>query len=342
MAGNLDPRVDYVFKRLFGDEDQAPLLVSLLNAVLRFPATRRVRGVTLLNPFMAQDYAEGKTPILDIRARDDPGRQFLVEMQRLKKAGFAKRLLYYWATGHLEQLLRGERYEMLQPTYLICFLDVALFTDDAYHHTFRAYDQANGVVLCKDLEIHLVELRKFDVPVEEVKTALEQWCFFLKNGALLDLARLPATLNDPAVCQAAEVLMKISQDEIERHRAASRRMVERDAADLVAEAQAMREEARVAQEELRLGREELRLGREELRLGREELLLAQEQAQANLQKGQRIGRIQLLQQLLAQPETSREELARLAEPELAQLEELLKRQLPPPKATNGTPATEPK
>jgi len=55
-----------------------------------------------------------KVPILDIRARDDPGRQFLVEMQRLVTGGFGKRLLYYWASASWRAVVKGERYEMLQ------------------------------------------------------------------------------------------------------------------------------------------------------------------------------------------------------------------------------------
>ena len=104
MATLLDPKGDYEFKRLFGDEDQAPLLVGLLNAVLDFPPGKVVRGVNLLNPFVIQDDPEGKAPILDVRARDDPGRQYLLEMQLLLRPGFAKRLLYYWAGTHAEQV----------------------------------------------------------------------------------------------------------------------------------------------------------------------------------------------------------------------------------------------
>ena len=77
MATGIDPKVDYVVKRLFGDEDNALLLVDLLNAVLSFVAGRVVSGVTLLNPFVAKDFEQGKVPILDIRARDDPGRRKL-------------------------------------------------------------------------------------------------------------------------------------------------------------------------------------------------------------------------------------------------------------------------
>jgi hypothetical protein len=52
-----------------------------------------------------------------------------------------------------------------------------------------------------------------------------------------------------------------------------------------------------------------------------------------------IGRIQL-RQLLGQPETSSEELDRLPEENLAQMEDSLKRQLSGKKDANGTPPTD--
>lgn len=325
MATGIDPKVDYVFKRLSGDEDNALLLVDQLNTVIGFPAGRLVRGVTLLNPFVAKDYAEGKVSVLDVRARNDPGRQFLVEMQLFLHPAFAKRLLYYWASSHGGQLLRGERHELLQPTYTICWLNETLLPDDAYHHCFRVYDQQHGVSLTGDLEIHLLELSKFNVPVHEVKTPLERWCYFYKHGASLDPGSLPATLDVPVIRQAVEVLMKISQDELEQHRAAERWRAERDAASLAAEA--------------KLGREAL----ENLRLAQENLRLAQEVRQKafdeGIEKGQLLGRIRLLQQLLQLPETSREELNRLPEQDLVQLEESLKQQLAARRPGNGTPPT---
>src|SRR4051812_2395160 len=82
MGTGINPRVDYVFKRIFADEDNALVLVDLLNAVLQFPAGRVVTGVALMNPFVDRDYAEGKVSVLDVRARDNPGRLFLLEMQQ--------------------------------------------------------------------------------------------------------------------------------------------------------------------------------------------------------------------------------------------------------------------
>lgn len=298
MATGIDPKVDYVFKRLCGDEDRAPLLVDLLNAIVEFPSGKVVRGVTILNPFVAQDYTEGKVSILDIRARDDPGRQFLLEMQQVVRLGFARRLLYYWAGGHAEQLLKGDRYEMLLPTYTICFVTEPLFDDASWHHVFRVYDAEHQVVLCKDLEIHVLELSKFDLSVDQVKSCLERWCYFFKHGAELGLEDLPAPLDVPVIRMAVEELMRISQSELERQRYLERQRVERDAASAAADSRMARQDG--------------------------------------VEEGKQIGRIQLLQQILNLEVTSDEDLSKLSELELEQLEDSLKRQLSGTKEENGT------
>ena len=47
MRTRLDPKLDIVFKLLFGEEQNRPLLLSLLNAVLRPPTT--IETVTVLS-----------------------------------------------------------------------------------------------------------------------------------------------------------------------------------------------------------------------------------------------------------------------------------------------------
>jgi len=203
-------------------------------------------------------------------------------------------------------LFKGERYEMLLPTYLICFLNQTLFEDPVWHHTFRVYDDDHGVILCKDLEIHLLELSKFDVPAEQGQTPLERWCYFFKHGASLDLDSFPATLDVPVIRQAVEVLMKISQSEMERHRYLERLKGERDAADAAAYV------------------------RDAHKIGFEK----------GFEVGQIVARIHLLQQLLKQPETPFKEMGRLEEDDLLELEDSLKRQISGTYFFNGTAPTE--
>jgi predicted transposase/invertase (TIGR01784 family) len=375
MSGSVDPRTDYVFKRLFGDEDNAALLVDLLNALL-FATRRVVGGVMLLNPFVDKDYAQGKVSILDVRARDDPGRLFLLEMQRLLPVALVNRLLYYWAQGHSQQLGEGDRYEMLLPTYSLCFLDAVLFDDGHYHHRFRLYDTEHNALFCRDLEIHLIELPKLNVPVEELKTQEERWLYFLKHGASLAPDRLPATLDVPVIRKAVEVLVKLSQNELERQRAMERERAQRDAWDLVEtarvkiqaaeaaqkameEAQKANEEAQKANEEAQKANEEAQKANEEAQKalaealkGKEEALKGKEEALKAAEAGQKaaenatrarqvgplVGRIQLLERLLGQPQTPAGELFDWSEEDLTRREEALLEQFGGKKGTNGSPA----
>jgi predicted transposase/invertase (TIGR01784 family) len=329
MPSGIAPTVDYVFKRIFGSEEFTLLLIDLLNAVLLLAAGKVVKGVGLLNPFTEKGYAEAKVSILDVRARDDPGRQFLLEMQQYLTWAFAKRLLYYWACGHSEQIMEGEQFEMLHPTYMICFLTEALFDDAAYHHRFRVFDQDRGVELCQDLEIHTIELGKFALSVEDVKTPLERWCYFLKHGASLDLETLPATLDVRVIRKAVEVLMQLSQNELERQRFLERQRAQRDAASLAADARTARETAEVA-------RKAAEASREAAEASREAAEVARQAAEVARRKGPVVGRIGLLQQLLQQPETPVEELYRLPDEQLSQLEQSLRQQLSGKKDANGT------
>jgi len=230
MPSGIDPTVDYAFKRLFGHETTRELLVDLLNAV---HAGKRVRDVTLRNPFSGKASPTDKATIYDICATDQGGRQHHVEMQKQVQWSLRMRAIYYAARLHGQQMAEGDVFETLLPTLSVCFLGANLLDDPAYHHRFALWDHERGVLLAKDLEIHLIELAKFDLPAEKCRTPLEQWCYFLRHGATLDLDKLPAALDVPMLRKALEVLMKLSQDQIERQQYEDRIKGQRDAAWLV-------------------------------------------------------------------------------------------------------------
>src|SRR5687767_6050084 len=113
MRLEIDPKVDYVFKLVFGQERNRDILISLLNAVLARSLGRPVVEVVILNPFSAKDADDDKYFIVDVKARDETGRMFNVEMQVLAPAETPERLLYYWAGIFIEQLSGGEPFKAL-------------------------------------------------------------------------------------------------------------------------------------------------------------------------------------------------------------------------------------
>src|ERR1700758_4836620 len=105
--------------------------MSVLDCILAPPPGHRIREIELLNPFNPKEALDDKLSILDIKARDQSGRQFNVEMQMLAFRYYEKRILYYAAKLHQQQLHEGEDYLMLRPTISISFLDHILFPGSA-------------------------------------------------------------------------------------------------------------------------------------------------------------------------------------------------------------------
>lgn len=217
MVLGIDPKVDYAFKRVFGHEKNKDLLIHLLNAVLDPPPGEAVTEVELINPFSPKDAPDDKQTILDIRAKDQGGRQFNVEMQMMGHACFPQRMLYYWADLHRQQLMEGENYGELRPTVSVCFLNDTLFPSVPDHHlTFGLLDRKHGVSFTEDIVVHLFELPEFSLTVNELNNAQDRWLYFLKHAKELDDEDVPMSLGTPEICHAMEELKMLGQTTVER------------------------------------------------------------------------------------------------------------------------------
>src|ERR1700761_3813037 len=97
MILGIDPKVDFAFKFVFGRDATRMLLIDMLNKVLRLTGQDKITEIELLNPFSIKDAADDKLAILDIKARDQAGRRFNIEMQMLGRSSYLQRVLYYWS-----------------------------------------------------------------------------------------------------------------------------------------------------------------------------------------------------------------------------------------------------
>src|SRR5947209_6137756 len=163
MKPEIDPKVDFAFKKVFGSEANVPILASLLNAVLQPPADRLLVELEIRNPFNDKDALDDKLSILDIKARDERGQQYNIEMQMVASGVYRHRVLYYWAVLHSEQLYQGDDYAKLQPTISISFVNDLLFPRVPDHHLeFQLRSvQHPGLVFSTHQSIHVIELPKF-------------------------------------------------------------------------------------------------------------------------------------------------------------------------------------
>ena len=102
----LDIKEDYMFKKVFGDRDDNPILISFLNAVLNNkPLIKRVK---MLNSELVRDLPDTKTVILDIQAQTKDGTYIDIELQRSYASDLLNRFLLYSAKQLCKHTSKGK------------------------------------------------------------------------------------------------------------------------------------------------------------------------------------------------------------------------------------------
>jgi predicted transposase/invertase (TIGR01784 family) len=229
MPLGIEPTVDYAFKKLFASEENKDLLIHLLNAVL--DSSNPIVEVEILTPFNPKEFAEDKLSIVDLKARCASGRQFNVEMQNRVDLSLRPRLAYYTALLFSSQLQEGEDYETLMPAITICFLSEIMFRKSTSPHLrFTLSDQTHSTELTDGLQVHTIELPKYNFQSEGVNFAddLERWSFFLREAANLEIAELRELLPNPEFIKATKVMEMIAKTPEERMQYEARRKAELD------------------------------------------------------------------------------------------------------------------
>ena len=246
MPIGIDPTVDYAFKRVFGRQENEESLCSLLNAVLRRPVGERIESVVILNPFLPLEAFDDKLSVLDIKARDESGRMFNIEMQIRLHHALRERVLFYWAKLYTEQLTEGDDYAELRPTISVLVVDDILFPELAGpHHRFRLCEESRGILFSDQIELHVLELPKFDKPLPDLTDDLDKWLFFLRHAATLDINHWPVELANSPWQRAGKELTMLAQTEIEREKYEARRKGQLDyTTDMRAERRIGRAEGR--------------------------------------------------------------------------------------------------
>jgi len=128
----LDPKADLTFKRVFADHPH--LLIDLLNSVL--PIDYPIKEIEYLPTELITSDPQDKLSIVDVKCVDQSGRKFIVEMQVAYISDLFKRLIYNASKVISKDLTRSQKFDQLNPVYMLCFLDSIMDkqTDVWFHH----------------------------------------------------------------------------------------------------------------------------------------------------------------------------------------------------------------
>jgi predicted transposase/invertase (TIGR01784 family) len=228
--------VDFAFKALFAPNPD--LLMDLLNSFPSFQGYNRIKNLKVLNPEIPKKISDEKLSILDIRAENENGENFLIEMQAFPQSSFSKRTLYYWAKVYSRGLGKGHKYENLKKVYSVNFVNFPIWKNHIeYLSTFQLLEKDRIFPLTEDLEIHIIEISKFLKSVENLQSDLDTWFYLLKEASNLKGESMKTLeKKNPAVKRAISELKTLSLTAKNRELYESRRKAELDYASGMSDA----------------------------------------------------------------------------------------------------------
>ena len=211
MRGLLDPKMDFVFKNIFGSEKHPNILISFLNATLK--PKDLITAVEIKNTDLNKGYIEDKFSRLDVKATTSNNEIINIEIQLKNEYNMIKRSLFYWSKLYSEQLNEGEDYSVLKRTICINILNFKYLKTRKFHSGYRLKEIYSNEELTDVAEIHFIEIPKLEEGTDE-KDMLVVWIEFLKNPESEKVRSLEMSIDE--IREAKDELIRMSNDDTQR------------------------------------------------------------------------------------------------------------------------------
>ena len=191
---------DFMFKRLFGSEENKDVLIAFLNVMLE--------DVDIVDVFFIPtehlgETAEDRKAVFDISCRCSDGKTFIIEMQKGHQKHFRERALFYTSYPINEQgrIVRGEHDRMneermekglpkmefkwdfaLKPVIVVAILNFSFehgdgWPDCRYHSSYRLREDLSNDVMTESLRFVFMELGRFKKVLDELQTRHDKWMY---------------------------------------------------------------------------------------------------------------------------------------------------------------------
>jgi predicted transposase/invertase (TIGR01784 family) len=210
MINLLDPKLDYVFKHIFGQEERKSLLISFLNSLLKNKP--HIKELTLENTETDKTLAEDKASRLDVKATSDDGTKLDIEIQCRNTGEIPERAFAYMSEAIPRITKVGESYKKVKIISIWILRDNVTNRNGAISEavmTFLPTENDTSEVLTDKGRIFFIELKKFNPQKADAHDLLTAWLSFLKNPVLMNTS----FLEEEEVSKAMDTLKYMSADE---------------------------------------------------------------------------------------------------------------------------------
>ena len=215
--GLLDPKVDFVFKNIFGSEKNPEILISFLNATLK--PKNKITTVKIKGTDIAKQFIEDKYSRLDVKATTNNNEIINIEIQLKNEHNMIQRSMYYLSKMYEEQLGEGEDYSKLGRTVCINILNFKYLKTERFHTGYRLKEIETNEELTDIIEMHFIEIPKLQENSDEKdmhneNDILVAWTEFLKDPESEKVRSLEMTVDE--IRSAKDQLVRMSNDAEQR------------------------------------------------------------------------------------------------------------------------------
>ena len=205
---------DYLFQRMFGEEEGKSALIGLLNAILGREGQDAIADVTVLgSKRLTRRLIRDKEAVLDVHCETNSHELINVEMQVRRFPHMEKRSMFYVAKLFASSIRKGQDHSHLKKTIAINLLDHALFPYERFHSTYHLYEDVEPQYRLTDLwELHFIEFAKFRQAAYNSKNSLHRWLKYM-DETLSDEQLKELMEMDPLIREAEARMTELSEDE---------------------------------------------------------------------------------------------------------------------------------
>ena len=211
MRGLLDPKVDFVFKNIFGSPKHPKILISFLNAALK--PKNKITDVEIKGTDLEKQFIDDKYSRLDVKATTNNNEIINIEIQLKNEYNMIQRSLYYLSKMYEEQLGEGEDYSKLNRTVCINILNFKYLKTEKFHSAYRLKELESNEELTDIIELHFIEIPKLSKDSDE-KDMLMVWTEFLRDPESEKVRSLEMSIEE--IREAKDELVRMSNDKEQR------------------------------------------------------------------------------------------------------------------------------
>lgn len=189
----VDTMLDFGFKKMFGEQDSAQVLIEFLNSLFsNDPDYEPIVEITYLDKEILGETRYDRASVFDINCKTSSGKHLIIEMQKALQPSFTDRTIYYLSKGIAQQAEKGEWNYKLTPVHCVAFLN--FINTDLERELVNSCGWVNiksGKLISDTIRATYIQLPLFDKTEQECETIFEKIIYTFKN--MKSLRNMPYT-----------------------------------------------------------------------------------------------------------------------------------------------------